>query len=127
MGELILIGDRVLIQPLDGEQTTQSGLILPATATERERVQTGRVVQVGPGYLAQNPRYSEEPWSQPRDAIRFLPMQAEAGDVAYFLRKEGYEFSYKSKSYLIVPHHAILALVRPDEKDVLQSLEGLLS
>jgi hypothetical protein len=53
-------------------------------------------------------------------------MQAEAGDRAYFLRKEAYEFAYKGKTCLIVPHHAILALIRPDQKDVLQSLEGLL-
>lgn len=126
MAELILIADRVLIEPLDGEQMTPSGLVLPATATDRERVQMGRVIQVGPGYLVQNPRYSEEPWTQPKEAIRYLPMQAEAGDLAAFLRKEAFEFAYKGKSYLIVPHHAILALIRPDEKDVLQSLEGLL-
>ena len=126
MGELILVGDRVLIQPLDGEQTTQSGLILPATATERERVQTGRVIQVGPGYLMPNPRYTEEPWTQVKESIRFLPMQAERGDLAYFLRKEAFEFTYQGKVYLVVHHHAILALIRPDEKDVLQSLEGLL-
>lgn len=127
MAELILVGDRVLIEPLDGEQTTQSGLILPATAADKERVQMGRVVKVGPGYLVQNPRYSEEPWTQPKEAIRYLPMQAEAGDVAAFLRKEGFEFSYKGKVYLIVPHQALLALIRPDEKDLLQSLDSLLS
>lgn len=37
MGELILVGDRVLIDPADGEQKTQSGLVLPATVTEKDR------------------------------------------------------------------------------------------
>ena len=41
MSDLIIIGDRVLIEPQDGEQQTDSGLYLPATVTEKEKVGTG--------------------------------------------------------------------------------------
>lgn len=65
-----------------------------------------------------NPDYSEEePWAPPRQAVRYLPLQAREGDFAFFLRKETIEFVYQEEKYLIVPHQAILALIRepPDE------------
>jgi len=127
MGELIVVGDRVLIEPLEGEQQTESGLILPATATERDKVRNGRVLKVGPGYLVPNPEYSEdEPWKQPRQANRYLPLQAEPGDFAFFLRSQSIEISWKGKQLLIVPHGAILALVRPDPTDLLDNINKLL-
>ena len=88
MSELIIIGDRVLIRPEEGEQKTPSGLVLPATVTERDKVGSGRVVKVGPGYVVPNPEYSEgEPWIGDRQAVRYLPLQAQAGDFAFFLRR----------------------------------------
>lgn len=121
MHELILIGDRVLIDPEDPETETRSGLYLPASVKEKEKVQGGRVVNVGPGYLTPNPEYSEdEPWAPARPAVRFLPLQAQIGDFAFFMRKNAIELEFEERSYLIVPHHAILALVRdqPDERDL---------
>ncbi|HXE71477.1 MAG TPA: co-chaperone GroES family protein [Candidatus Nitrosotenuis sp.] len=126
MAELILVGDRVLIYPLEGEQRTEAGLILPATVAESDRVRSGRVVRVGPGYLTANPEYSDEPWKSPAEAVRYLPLQAQPGDIAFFLRKEAINLTYEGKSYVIVPHSAILALVRPDPKDLLENLEDLL-
>ena len=126
MSELILIGDRILVDPLDAEEKTDSGIVLPATVTEKERVRSGRVVKVGPGYLMANPEYTDQPWRKPDDAVRYLPLQAQEGDVAYFLRKEAIEFIFKAHTYLIVPHGAVLVLVRPDSKDVLRAIEGLL-
>jgi len=77
MSELIIVGDRVLIEPHEGEQQTAAGLVLPATVTEKERVGSGRVIRVGPGYLMANPEYSEgEPWSEPKEVVRYLPLQA---------------------------------------------------
>lgn len=112
MNELIMVGDRVLISPEDGERQTQSGLFLPVTVTERERIQGGRVERVGPGYIIPNPEYSGEPWATQREAVRYLPLQARPGDMAYFVRKEAIEITFEGKVYLIVPHTAILALVR---------------
>ncbi len=126
MPELIIVGDRVLIRPEDGEQLTKSGLVLPATVAERERVGFGRVESVGPGHLTPNPEFAEgESWKPTANAVRYLPLQAKEGDFAYFIRKESIELTYQERKYLIMPHHAILALVRPTHADILgELLEG---
>ncbi len=127
MGELILVGDRVLIEPADSEQKTDSGLVLPATVTEKEKVQGGRVVRIGPGYLMANPEYSEgEPWAKPDQAVRYLPLQAQVGDFAFFLRKEALEMNYQNHQFLIIRHQAILALIRPDSADLIEKIQNLL-
>jgi co-chaperonin GroES (HSP10) len=116
MSELIIIGDRVLIEPQEGEQKTSTGLLLPAGAVEQENVRGGRVVKTGPGYLTQNPEYSENDSWRPSDTpVRYLPLQAEPGDYAFFVRSEAVELRYEDSDYLIIPHSAILALVRQDE------------
>jgi chaperonin GroES len=46
---LIVVGDRVLIRPKSPNDRTNSGLYLPPTVTEREQVQSGYVIKVGPG------------------------------------------------------------------------------
>ena len=52
-------------------------------------------------------------------------MQAQPGDVALYLRKEAIEITYENTPYVIIHHGAILALVRPDPEDILDSLGGL--
>jgi chaperonin GroES len=127
MPELIIVGDRVLIEPNEGEQQTEAGLVLPASVSERDKVGSGRVVRVGPGYVMPNPEFTEgEPWAASREAVRYLPLQAQSGDLAFFLRKETIEITYERKKYLIMPHSAILALVRPDSDDILNEIEGML-
>lgn len=118
MSELLVVGDRVLIQPRQGEQKTDSGLLLPATVSAQEDVKSGRIIKTGPGYLTPNPEYSEsETWKQSERPVRYLPLQAEVGDYAFFLREKATEIRFEGTDYLIVPHRAILALVRdtPDE------------
>jgi len=120
---LIIVGDRVLIAPDEGEQQTKAGLYLPASVAESERVQHGRVVKVGPGYVVPNPEYSEdETWKQTSSIKRYLPLQADPGDVAYFMRKEAITVTYRDKKYLIIPHSAILFLVRPTAEDILGTI-----
>ena len=127
MANLILVGDRVLIAPVsEGEQQTDSGIVLPASVADKDRVRHGRVVNVGPGYLTANPEFSEQPWRTKDEAVRYLPLQAMPGDVAYYLRKEAIEFNYHGKSHVIVQHAAILVLVRPGAQDVLSHLDNLL-
>ena len=127
MSELIIVGDRVLVEQQDGDQLTDSGLYLPATVTEKEKVGTGRVVRVGPGHLMPNPDYTEgDPVTKPMESVRYLPLQAETGDFAFYLRKESIDINYQNKTYIIVPHNAILALVRSDGDDVLGDLKDLL-
>lgn len=125
MSELIVVGDRVLIRPRGGERETESGLLLPATVAEKERVRGGQVVRVGPGYAVPNPEFSDEPWKPSGEAVRYMPLQAAPGDFAFFLRKEAIEIAYQGEDFLIVPHGAILALVRPDAADDYGPLEGL--
>ena len=86
----------------------------------------GRVVRVGPGYLTANPEYSDQPWRKPNDAVRYLPLQAQPGDLAYFIRKEAIELRHEGKNYLIVQHGAIVILLRPDTQDVIQRIQGML-
>ena len=52
---LIVVGDRVLIKPKDPTDRTHSGLYLPPTVQEKEQVQSGYVIKVGPGYPIPNP------------------------------------------------------------------------
>ena len=128
MGELIMVGDRVLIAPDEGERKTNAGLVLPASVAEKERVHSGRVVSIGPGYVTPNPEFSEgETWAQNKAPVRYLPLQAEAGDFAFFLRKEAIEIKFEGETFLIVPHGAILALHRSDADDILEGLGDLSS
>ncbi|HRK73125.1 MAG TPA: co-chaperone GroES family protein [Rhodothermales bacterium] len=120
-GSLIMVGDRVLIEPEEESSETSSGLLLPASVKEKERLRGGRVVAVGPGYAIPNPEYSDEDaWMHEKSEVRYLSLQAKMGDYAYFLRKDAIELSLDGKTYLIIPHHAILALIRnqPDERDL---------
>lgn len=125
MNELIIVGDRVLISPEAGEKQTETGLVLPASVAERQEVRLGRVEKVGPGYVMPNPDYSGEPWSAERDSVRYLPLQAKPGDQAFFVKKEAVEIKFEGRDYLIVPHSAILALVRRHPEDLPDNIEGV--
>lgn len=126
MSELIIVGDRVLLEVEATEELTPSGIVLPASVSDKDRVQRGRVVKVGPGYLMANPEFSDQPWRKPHDAVRYLPLQAQPGDLAYFVRKEAIELRYEGKNYIIVQHGAIIILDRPEPKDVISRIEGML-
>lgn len=111
---LLIVGDRVLVRPGDPADRTASGLYLPASVREGERVRGGRVEKTGPGHMMPNPAFGDdEPWAPPREAVRYLPLQARPGDYALFLRKEAVELEWDGEAFLIVPHGAILALARP--------------
>lgn len=111
--DLILIGDKVLVRPEDQDSRTAGGLYLPANVKAREKVRSGRVVAVGPGHLMPNPDFSDaEPWAPPRDAVRFLPLQAQPGDFALFLQSEAIDLEYGGELFVILPHHALLAVQR---------------
>jgi co-chaperonin GroES (HSP10) len=114
--ELLVVGDRVLIQP-EKESTTEVGLLLPATAVEKEPVQGGRVVALGPGTPLPPPEDQSEPWKQAPATPRYVPMQPKIGDFAVFFRKAAIEITFEKEKYLVVPQGAILILVR-DESGV---------
>ncbi len=110
---LIVVGDRVLLDPDERTDRTTSGLYLPPTVKEKEKVLGGYVVKTGPGYAVHDPA-SEESWTTERKSLKFIPLQATEGDYAIFLRESAIEIEFEGKKYLIVPHSAILALVRTE-------------
>ncbi|MBP1657430.1 MAG: groS1 [Bacteroidetes bacterium] len=113
--ELIVVGDRLLLSLDDSQDKTKSGLYLPASVREKEKVASGKVVRVGPGYPIPNPNYTEdEPWSTNREPMRYIPLQAREGDYAIFLREQGVEVEFEETKYLIVPQSAVLMLMRSE-------------
>ena len=117
--KLIVVGDRVLVTPEDPNQKTKSGLFLPPGIEEKEKIQGGYVVKIGPGYAIPNPNFEDEPWSAKRDPIKYIPLQAEEGDYAIFLRSQGIEIEFEDRRYIIIPHAAILVLVRNEIQHLL--------
>jgi chaperonin GroES len=112
---LIVVGDRVLIQPEAAEDRTRVGLYLPATAVDSQAVQGGQVVATGPGNPVGAPtEVTDEPWKRVQGSSepRYVPVQARIGDYAIFFRKAAVEISFEETKYLVVPQQAILALVR---------------
>ncbi len=114
--KLIVIGDRVLIELDESKERTATGLYLPPTVKEREKVQGGYIVKVGPGYPVSDGHAAiDEPWSgKKKEDVKFIPLQAIEGDYAIFLKDSAVEIEFEERKYLIVPHSAILALVRTE-------------
>lgn len=111
--KLIVVGDRVLIKPKKLSEKTQSGLFLPPGVQEKERIQSGYVMKVGPGYPIPVPG-EEEPWKETQENIKYIPLQAKVGDMAIFLQKNVFEVMYGGEKYYIVPQSAILMLERDE-------------
>ncbi|MCF7917055.1 MAG: co-chaperone GroES family protein [Candidatus Omnitrophica bacterium] len=110
--ELILVGDKVLIEPSSGQDKTDAGLYLPQGVQEKEKVQSGRIVKIGPGYPIADPsNLDQEPWVKPAPK-KYFSLQANEGDYCIFLRAQGIEIKYEGKDYMVAPHSAILLLIR---------------
>jgi chaperonin GroES len=116
--QMLVVGDRILLQLDESLDKTKSGLYLPPSVREKEKVAMGKVGKVGPGYPIPNPNYTEdEPWSTPKDPMRYIPLQAKEGDYAIFLREQAIEVEFEEKKYLIVPQSAVLMLVRDELRE----------
>lgn len=118
--QLIVVGDRVLIEPEEGEERSRVGLYLPATAVDNQAVQAGTVMATGPGTPISAPtELDDEPWRIGSGEPKFLPVQAQKGDYAIFFRRAAVEITFEGRKYLVVPQAAILVLLRgttgPDE------------
>ncbi|MEI2785498.1 MAG: co-chaperone GroES [Candidatus Nanopelagicales bacterium] len=88
--------DRILVQQLDAEQTTASGLVIPDTA--KEKPQEGKVLAVGPG------RFDE-------DGEKRIPMDISVGDVVVYSKYGGTEIKFEGEDYLILSARDVLAVV----------------
>ena len=87
--------DRVLVQPLEAETTTASGLVIPDTA--KEKPQEGKVVATGPGRID--------------DKGNRVPLDVAEGDVVIFSKYGGTEVKYDGAEYMLLNARDILAVV----------------
>mgnify|MGYP005838498223 FL=1 len=90
------LGDRVVVEPLEQEEKTASGIILPETA--KERPQEGKVVAVGPGKLDESGKSR-------------LPMDVKVGDTVLFAKYAGTEIKLEDKKVLILRESDLMAIV----------------
>lgn len=88
--------DRILVQSLEAEQTTASGLVIPDTA--KEKPQEGKVLAVGPG------RFDES-------GEKRIPVDVQVGDVVIYSKYGGTEVKYNGQEYLLLGARDILAIV----------------
>lgn len=112
--KLVVIGDRVLIKPTQGNERTASGLYLPPGVQEKEKVQQGYVIKHGPGYAIPMP-IETETWKAEEEQVKYIPLQAKEGDLAIFLISGATEVMYENEKYFIVPQSAILMLEREED------------
>ncbi|GAA1285465.1 MULTISPECIES: co-chaperone GroES [Brachybacterium] len=87
--------DRVVVKPLEAEQTTASGLVIPDSA--KEKPQEGEVVAVGAG------RFD--------DKGERVPMDVKVGDKVVFSKYGGTELKYGSDEFLVLGSRDILAII----------------
>ena len=110
---LLVVGDRVLIKPKSPNERTSSGLYLPPTVQEKEQVQSGYIVKVGPGYPIPAP-VEDEPWKETEEKVKYMPLQAQEGDLAIYMQRNAIELEYEGEAYIIIPQSAILLLERSE-------------
>ncbi|ODS82390.1 MAG: chaperonin [Cytophagaceae bacterium SCN 52-12] len=111
---LLVVGDRVLIKPKSPNDRTNSGLYLPPTVTEKEQVQSGYVIKVGPGYPIPS-AIEDEIWKETEEKVKYMPLQAQEGDLAIYIQRNAIDLEYNGEKYVIVPQSAILLLDRSED------------
>ncbi len=89
--------DRVVVRPLDAEEITSSGLVIPDTA--KEKPQEGEVLAVGPG------RWDE-------DGEKRIPVDVAAGDRVLYSKYAGTEVKIDGEELLVIPARDILARIK---------------
>ena len=90
------LADRIIVEPIEREETTASGIYLPETA--KEKPQEGRVLAVGPG------RWDDE--GQKR-----VPLEVKADDRVIFAKYAGTEVKLNDQKVLILRESDVLAIV----------------
>ena len=113
--KFIVIGDKVLIKPKSPQDRTKSGLYLPPGVHEKEKIHSGYVLKVGPGYPIPAITEIDEPWKDKSEDVKYVPLQPQVGDLAVYIQNSAYEIEFNKEKYIIVPHSAILLLIRDDE------------
>ena len=89
------LGDRVIIELVEVEEKTSSGIVLPGSA--QEKPQEGKVIAVGNGLIRENGQRTE--------------LDVNEGDRIVFSKYAGTELKYEGNEYLILRENDILAIV----------------
>jgi chaperonin GroES len=90
------LGDRILIKPLEAEDKTKGGILLPDTA--KEKPQEGKVVAVGKGRTLESGKVE--------------PIEVKVGDIVLYGKYSSTEISRDGDDYLFVKEEDILAIVK---------------
>ncbi|MDW8326978.1 MAG: co-chaperone GroES [Anaerolineales bacterium] len=93
------LGDRVVVEPIEQEEMTAGGIVLPETA--KEKPQRGTIIAAGPG-------------ARDEDGDR-IAMDVKVGDVVLYAKYAGTEFKVDGKKLLILKESDLLAIVEDDE------------
>ena len=112
--KFIVVGDRILIRPKTAEEKTRAGLYLPPGMHEKERIHSGYIIKLGPGYPIPTTSDPDEDWKDKKEEVKYIPLQAREGDLAIYLQKEAYEIEFDHEKYVIAPQSAILLLIRDE-------------
>jgi len=113
--KFIVIGDRVLLKPKSPQQKTRSGLFLPPGFEDKQKVSCGYVIKSGPGYPIPTLPETREPWKKSEESQFYFPLQVKTGDLAVFLQENSYLIEFNKEKYVIVPHSAILMVIRDED------------
>jgi chaperonin GroES len=89
------LGSRLVVEPIEQEDVTASGIVLPETA--KEKPQKGNVLSIGPG--------------DRDEAGNRIPMDVKVGDVVLFAKYSGTEIKMDQKKLLILKESDVLAIV----------------
>jgi chaperonin GroES len=95
VANFVPLGERVIVKPIEQEQTTRGGIVLPDTA--KEKPQEGEVVAVGPGRLS--------------DDGKRISMELSKGDRVVYSKFAGTEYKDGEEEYLILRESDILAKI----------------
>jgi len=88
------LGDRVIVKPLETEEVSKGGIILPDTA--KEKPQEGEIIAVGPGKI--------------KDGGARIPMEVKVGDKVMFAKYAGTEVKLNNERLLIMSQSDIMAI-----------------
>lgn len=112
--KFIIVGDRVLIKPRTPDDRTRSGLFLPPGVEEKEKLNSGYVLKVGPGYAIPDVNEIDEAWKAKEKEAKYIPLQVKEGDLVVYLQHNGYEIEYNEEKYIILPYASILMIIRDE-------------
>ncbi|MGQ0604176.1 MAG: co-chaperone GroES [Anaerolineales bacterium] len=93
------LGDRVVVEPIEQEEITAGGIVLPETA--KEKPQRGTIMAAGPG--------------DRDDEGDRIPLDVKVGDIVLYAKYAGTEFKVDGKKLLILKQSDLLAIVEGEE------------